>query len=67
MTMTQAQTILELKNALGNMLTLIEDRVDEELTPREQKLFDEAAELYAQVNSPAIVQTAAKKGVRRAS
>ena len=66
MTMTPAQTISRLTLALGQMLTLIEDHVDEELAPHEQQLFDDAAELYAQVNNPASVQAALKKGARKA-
>ena len=55
MTKTPLEIIENLKAALGQMLTSIEDRVDVELTAQEQRRFDEAAELYAQMkDAPAI-------------
>ncbi len=66
--MPKTPDIIEyLTAALGHMLNLIEDHVDEDLSPREQQLFDEAAELYSQMKESPSVQTAVKKGVRRAS
>ena len=53
--------IQKLINALGEMLTLIEDRVDTELSAREQESFDQAAELYAEMKDRPV-----KKTVRRA-
>ncbi len=67
MTMTPQQAIHKLTAALGQMLTLFEDHLNEELTAREQQVFDQAAELYAQMKDSATVQPGVKKGVRRAS